>query len=221
MRPRTDRQTDTQTRVTTMHFASSTTRAKCNNNNNNNNNNKLNNPVLFQQTFCNVVETKYQSRQPQDWSIHFFSDMLSFSNATNYCFYRANKNLLSTEHVQTCQCIKNCPNKAVDGHIVFVLQTVRKRCATSEHKQFKHSSVNNCSRPIALQLLHPPYYFNFQSSRISHKFAPMKLNLTLKAKFHYASWFEAGSKLVADRFEAIWFESWSATSFEPASNQLA
>jgi len=46
-----------------------------------------------------------------------------------------------------------------------------------------------------------------------------------KAKFHYASWFEA----VADRFEAkfhyaIWFEaghrqvrSWSVTSFEPAS----
>jgi len=39
----------------------------------------------------------------------------------------------------------------------------------------------------------------------------------IQAKFHYASWFEAGSKLVADRFEvkfryAIWFE--------PASNQL-
>ena len=33
----------------------------------------------------------------------------------------------------------------------------------------------------------------------------------LKVKFHYAIWFEAGSKLVADR---------SATSFEPASNQL-
>ena len=30
MRPRTDRQTDTQTRVTTIHFASSTTHAKCN-----------------------------------------------------------------------------------------------------------------------------------------------------------------------------------------------
>ena len=29
--PRTDRQTDTQTRVTTIHFASSTTDAKCNN----------------------------------------------------------------------------------------------------------------------------------------------------------------------------------------------
>jgi len=25
---------------------------------------------------------------------------------------------------------------------------------------------------------------------------------TVKAKFHYAKWFEAGSKLVADRFEA-------------------
>jgi len=33
----------------------------------------------------------------------------------------------------------------------------------------------------------------------------------IKAKFHYASWFEAGSKLVADRFEA---------GRRPASNQL-
>jgi len=24
----------------------------------------------------------------------------------------------------------------------------------------------------------------------------------VKAKFHYAAWFEAGSKLIADRFEA-------------------
>jgi len=30
MRPQTDRQTDTQTWVTTIHFASSTTHAKCN-----------------------------------------------------------------------------------------------------------------------------------------------------------------------------------------------
>jgi len=35
-----------------------------------------------------------------------------------------------------------------------------------------------------------------------------------KAKFHYAIWFEAGSKLVADRFEAkfhyaIWFDAGS------------
>ena len=53
-----------------------------------------------------------------------------------------------------------------------------------------------------------------------------------KARFHYAIWFEAGSKLVADRFEAkfhyaIWFEvgrrpasNQLRTSFEPASNQL-
>jgi len=52
----------------------------------------------------------------------------------------------------------------------------------------------------------------------------------VKAKFHYASWFEAGSKLVADRFEsklhyAIWFEACRRlansnqlrTSFEPDS----
>jgi len=44
----------------------------------------------------------------------------------------------------------------------------------------------------------------------------------VKAKFRYASWYEAGSKLVADRFEAkfnyaIWFEA----GRRPASNQLA
>ena len=65
-----------------------------------------------------------------------------------------------------------------------------------------------------------------------------------EAKFHYAIWFEAGSKLVADRFEAgrgpvadllarassllasqmigqISACCKSATSFEPASNQIA
>ena len=40
----------------------------------------------------------------------------------------------------------------------------------------------------------------------------------LKAKFHYAIWFEAGSKLVADRIEPT--SNLSATNFEPASNQL-
>jgi len=41
--------------------------------------------------------------------------------------------------------------------------------------------------------------------------------LTLKAKFHYASWFEARSKLVADRFKAKFhYAIW----FEPSSNQL-
>ena len=45
----------------------------------------------------------------------------------------------------------------------------------------------------------------------------------LKAKFHDAIWFEAGSKMVADRFEAGRRPSsnLSATSLEPASNQLA
>jgi len=40
-----------------------------------------------------------------------------------------------------------------------------------------------------------------------------------EAKFHYVSWFEAGSKLVADRFEADRrpVSNLSATSFEPAS----
>jgi len=40
---------------------------------------------------------------------------------------------------------------------------------------------------------------------------------------NYASWYEAGSKLVADRFEAGRrpASNLSATSFEPASNQIA
>jgi len=39
----------------------------------------------------------------------------------------------------------------------------------------------------------------------------------VKAKFYYASRFEGGSKLVADRFEAKFhYAIW----FEPASNQL-
>jgi len=42
-------------------------------------------------------------------------------------------------------------------------------------------------------------------------------------KFHYTIWFEAGSKLVADRFEAGRrpASKLSATSFEPALNQRA
>jgi len=52
-------------------------------------------------------------------------------------------------------------------------------CASNEWQAIQYSSVNICTRPIALQLLHPPYHFSFQSSRISHKFAPVKLNLTL------------------------------------------
>jgi len=46
----------------------------------------------------------------------------------------------------------------------------------------------------------------------------------VKAKFHYASWFEASSKLVADRFEAKFRYAISKlvgdqlrTSFEPDS----
>ena len=46
MRPRTDRQTDRQTRITTIHFASPTTHAKC-----------KNNPkqTLFQQSFPDII----------------------------------------------------------------------------------------------------------------------------------------------------------------------
>jgi len=40
----------------------------------------------------------------------------------------------------------------------------------------------------------------------------------IKAKFHYAIWFEAGSKLVGDQRPA---SNLSATSFKPASNHAA
>jgi len=43
----------------------------------------------------------------------------------------------------------------------------------------------------------------------------------VKAKFHYASWFEADSKLVADRFEAKFHHAiWMEAGRRPASNQL-
>jgi len=42
----------------------------------------------------------------------------------------------------------------------------------------------------------------------------------LKAKFHYASWFEAGWRQVRAKFHyTSWFEAGS--KLEPASNQLA
>jgi len=40
----------------------------------------------------------------------------------------------------------------------------------------------------------------------------LQCSQSLKAKFHYASWFETGPKLVADMFEA---------DQRPGSNQLA
>jgi len=46
----------------------------------------------------------------------------------------------------------------------------------------------------------------------SGPFYVVSCHQTLKAKFHYASWFEAGHRQV---------RRCSATSFEPASNQLA
>jgi len=47
--------------------------------------------------------------------------------------------------------------------------------------------------------------------KLCEMFVVTSLSL-VKAKFHYASWFEAGSKLVTDRFEAG-----LRTSFKPAS----
>jgi len=57
----------------------------------------------------------------------------------------------------------------------------------------------------------PPSHCSVRSmsSPIMPSPAVSALTIKLKAKFHYAIWFEAGR----DRFEA--------TSFEPASNQLA
>jgi len=44
----------------------------------------------------------------------------------------------------------------------------------------------------------------------------------LKAKFHCTSWFEAGRRQVRSQIPLRYLvRSWSATSFEPASNQLA
>jgi len=47
--------------------------------------------------------------------------------------------------------------------------------------------------------------------------------ILIRAKFHYATWFEGGSKLVADRsatsFEPVCDQR--RTCFEPASNQIA
>ena len=61
-------------------------------------------------------------------------------------------------------------------------------------------------------------------THLDHSDVSWSLSRTLKAKFHYASWFEAGSKLVADRFElnsvtlagSKLVRSW----LKPASNQL-
>jgi len=50
------------------------------------------------------------------------------------------------------------------------------------------------------------------------------ISLPVKARFHYAIWFEAGSKLVAHRFVRTSFETVCdqlRTCFEPASNQIA
>jgi len=45
--------------------------------------------------------------------------------------------------------------------------------------------------------------------------------VTVKAKFYYASWFEAGSKLVADKFKAKFhYASWFEAGRRPASNLL-
>jgi len=58
----------------------------------------------------------------------------------------------------------------------------------------------------------------------THQLATKILQVSsIKAKFHYASWFEVGSELVRSWFEAGRrpASNLSATSFEPASNQIA
>jgi len=83
----------------------------------------------------------------------------------------------------------------------------------------------HCPWPLTLQ----PSMLPLDRSDLQRHMGVNNLPKVVKPKFHYASWFEAHSKLVADRFEAkfhyaIWFEagcrqvrSWSPTSFEPAS----
>jgi len=58
------------------------------------------------------------------------------------------------------------------------LEVIHWRCICVQ-QAVQYSSVNNCCRPIALQLLHPSYHFSLQPPQISHKFAPVKLKLTL------------------------------------------
>ena len=60
----------------------------------------------------------------------------------------------------------------------YVTSIVFCHCMTAE-QAFQYNAVNNCSRPIALQLFYPRYHFSLHSSRISHKFVSVKLNLTL------------------------------------------
>jgi len=61
------------------------------------------------------------------------------------------------------------------------------------------------------------------AQQISQTALRFDINHLVKAKFHYASWFEAGSKLVVDRFEAGRRPASKlfATSFEPDVCSLA
>jgi len=82
------------------------------------------------------------------------------------------------------------------------------------------------SRRLGCRHKTPVTSASVEHEHVEHAFSRSRLSVRLhlariKAKFHFASWFEAGSKLVGDRFEtkfnyAIWFES----GRRPASNQL-
>jgi len=56
----------------------------------------------------------------------------------------------------------------------------------------------------------------------SRLYRAVRNSTPVKFKFHYASWFEAGRRQVRSQIPLHYLvRSWSATSFEPASNQIA
>jgi len=79
---------------------------------------------------------------------------------------------------------------------------------------FSHLWLTHLAHVGSLFSVHSPFASSVTSSLPSYNSPVSQIR---KAKFHYASWFEAGSKLVADRFEAKFhYAIW----FEPSSNQL-
>jgi len=95
----------------------------------------------------------------------------------------------------------------VYAKLVNVYQTFTRNMAANNKTQMV---LHHDNRIIVSNSQQPPVSYSADFNAVHHLFEP---------KFHYASWFEAGSKLVADRFEAG--SKLVATSFEPASNHLA
>jgi len=84
----------------------------------------------------------------------------------------------------------------VYAKLVNVYQTFTRNMAANNKTQMV---LHHDNRIIVSNGQQPPVSYSADFNAVHHLIEP---------KFHYASWFEAGSKLVA-------------TSFEPASNHLA